>query len=54
VYLYLGLGPGFNFERIESDVVEKIVQVDENVPEDWRFNNFVDEDSRGCSGIYTR
>jgi hypothetical protein len=55
-YLYqsLCLGSGLNFKRIESDVVERIVQVDENVPEDWRFNNFVNEDSKGRSGSYTR
>ena len=34
--------------------MERIVQVDENVPKDWRFNDFVHEDSRGRSGIYTR
>lgn len=40
----LGLGLGFDFRRIEFDVVEGIVRVDGKVPEGWRFNKFVIND----------
>lgn len=40
----LGLGLGFDFKRIEFDVVERVVQVDGKVPEGWRFNMFVIND----------
>ena len=40
----LGLGLGFDFRRIEFDVVEGIVRVDGKVPEGWRFNKFVIHD----------
>jgi len=40
----LGLGLGFDFKRIEFDVVGRIVQVDGKVPEGWRFNMFVIND----------
>jgi 4'-phosphopantetheinyl transferase len=40
----LGLGLGFDFKRIEFDVVERIVRVDGKVPEGWRFNKFVIND----------
>lgn len=40
----LGLGLGFDFKRIEFDVIERIVQVDGKVPEGWRFNMFVIND----------
>lgn len=40
----LGLGLGFDFKRIEFNVIERIVQVDGQVPEGWRFNMFVIND----------
>ncbi|KAF9485383.1 4'-phosphopantetheinyl transferase [Pholiota conissans] len=40
----LGLGLGFDFSRIEFDVINKIVKVDGNIPEGWRFNMFMIND----------
>ncbi|KAF8204949.1 4'-phosphopantetheinyl transferase superfamily [Pholiota molesta] len=40
----LGLGLGFDFSRIQFDVLNKVVKVDGQVPEGWRFNMFVIED----------
>lgn len=40
----LGLGLGFDFSRIEFDVLNKVVKVDGQIPEGWRFNMFVIED----------
>ncbi|KAF8974589.1 4'-phosphopantetheinyl transferase superfamily [Flammula alnicola] len=42
----LGLGLGFDFRRIEFDVVNKIVRVDGDIPQGWRFSMFVIEDEQ--------
>jgi hypothetical protein len=54
----LGLGPGFDFKRIEFHVVERTVQVNRQVPVGWQFNTFIINDNEGQyqggnSGIYT-
>jgi len=40
----LGLGLGFDFRRVEFDVVNRIVRVDGQIPQGWRFSMFVIED----------
>ena len=40
----LGLGLGFDFRRVEFDVVNLIVRVDGQIPQGWRFSMFVIED----------
>lgn len=40
----LGLGLGFDFRRVEFDVVNRIVRVDGQIPQGWHFNLFVIED----------
>ncbi|TFK43160.1 4'-phosphopantetheinyl transferase superfamily [Crucibulum laeve] len=40
----LGVGMGFNFQRVEFDVVRKVVRIDGKIPEGWRFNLFVIRD----------
>lgn len=42
----LGLGLGFDFSRIEFDVVNKVVRVDRAVPEGWAFRMFVIADGQ--------
>ncbi|KDR83353.1 hypothetical protein GALMADRAFT_235442 [Galerina marginata CBS 339.88] len=37
----LGLGLGFDFRRIEFDVAKRLVRVDGDIPDGWRFNMFV-------------
>jgi 4'-phosphopantetheinyl transferase len=37
----LGLGLGFDFRRVEFDVEQNIVRVDEEIPAGWRFSKFV-------------
>ena len=40
----LGLGLGFDFRRVEFDVVNLIVRVDGQIPQGWHFSMFVIED----------
>jgi len=43
----LGLGLGFDFRRVEFDVENDLVHVDEVIPAGWRFSKFIitdDED----------
>ncbi|KAF8803909.1 4'-phosphopantetheinyl transferase [Phlegmacium glaucopus] len=40
----LGLGLGFDFQRVEFDVVNRIVRVDGQIPQGWHFSMFVIED----------
>ena len=40
----LGLGLGFDFRRVEFDVVNLIVRVDGQIPRGWHFSMFVIED----------
>ena len=40
----LGLGLGFDFQRVEFDVVNLIVRVDGQIPQGWHFSMFVIED----------
>jgi len=40
----LGLGLGFDFRRVEFDVVNRSVRVDGQIPQGWRFSMFVIED----------
>ena len=40
----LGLGLGFDFQRVEFDVVNRIVRVDGQIPQGWQFSMFVIED----------
>jgi len=40
----LGLGLGFDFRRVEFDVIDKIVRVDGKTPEGWRFSRFIVQD----------
>lgn len=42
----LGLGLGFDFSRIEFDVVNRTVRVDGAVPEGWAFRMFVIADGQ--------
>jgi 4'-phosphopantetheinyl transferase len=37
----LGLGLGFDFQRVEFDVVNLIVRVDGQIPQGWHFSMFV-------------
>ena len=39
----LGLGLGFDFRRVEFDVVNLIVRVDGQIPQGWLFSMFVIE-----------
>ncbi|KAF9057374.1 hypothetical protein BJ165DRAFT_1411662 [Panaeolus papilionaceus] len=41
----LGIGLGFDFRRVEFDVVERVVRVDGRVPSGWRFNMFTVQDN---------
>ncbi|KAF8901709.1 hypothetical protein CPB84DRAFT_1815148 [Gymnopilus junonius] len=41
----LGLGLGFDFKRVEFDVVSRIVRVDGKIPEGWKFNMFALSDN---------
>lgn len=40
----LGQGLGFDFRRVEFDVVNLIVRVDGQIPQGWHFGMFVIED----------
>ncbi|PPQ72529.1 hypothetical protein CVT24_004835 [Panaeolus cyanescens] len=40
----LGIGLGFDFRRVEFDVVERVVRVDGRIPPGWRFNMFTVQD----------
>jgi len=40
----LGLGLGFDFRRVEFDVLNLIVRVDSQIPQGWNFSMFVIED----------
>ena len=40
----LGLGLGFDFRRVEFDVVNLIVRVDGQIPQGWHFSMFTIED----------
>ncbi|KAF8164978.1 4'-phosphopantetheinyl transferase superfamily [Crassisporium funariophilum] len=40
----LGLGLGFDFRRVEFDVVKRVVRVDGHIPQGWRFSMFTVED----------
>jgi 4'-phosphopantetheinyl transferase len=40
----LGLGLGFDFRRVEFDVVNRIVRVDGQIPQGWHFSMFIIED----------
>ena len=40
----LGLGLGFDFRRVEFDVVNLIVRVDGQIPQGWHFSMFIIED----------
>ncbi|KJA24502.1 hypothetical protein HYPSUDRAFT_1074753 [Hypholoma sublateritium FD-334 SS-4] len=42
----LGLGLGFDFSRVEFDVVNRVVRVDGVVPEGWAFRMFVIADGQ--------
>lgn len=39
----LGLGLGFDFRRVEFDVVNLIVRVDGQIPQGWHFSMFIIE-----------
>jgi len=41
----LGLGLGFDFRRVEFDVEENVVRVDEEILSGWRFTKFILNDS---------
>jgi len=40
----LGLGLGFDFRRVEFDVVNRIVRVDGQIPQGWHFSMFTIKD----------
>ena len=40
----LGLGLGFDFRRVEFDVEENVVRVDEEILAGWRFSKFIIND----------
>jgi 4'-phosphopantetheinyl transferase len=40
----LGLGLGFDFQRVEFDVVNLVVRVDGQIPQGWHFTMFVIQD----------
>jgi len=40
----LGLGLGFDFRRVEFDVINLIVRIDGQIPQGWHFSMFVIED----------
>lgn len=36
----LGIGLGFNFRRVEYNVVDDVVSIDGQVPKGWQFRKF--------------
>lgn len=37
----LGIGLGFDFSKVEFDVVRSVVRIDGKVPKGWKFSKFV-------------